>query len=324
MSLLDWLVQHFLPDDPLSADPALPQAVARILGGTDPRLKALGDAPQRLAPVAASALAYARTQAAALPPAVAADPTQWATTPTLRALFVRPDEMARWLARQEEIATWYRRGGAPQCQFLLVAGVEEKQFIGTALRGDTLQQDVIQHSVSFVRQRVLAVADSPEAHHAQVCWQIFDQLVLAALHALAHARSAREELAREAALLQARLLMLRRRRQHLDGALAHDPLGTVEQLEAQLKSNTEALQKAQNTPCTLDECLKVVIEALAHPEAIIASDDRCWRLNPMNVAVAPEDPEGRDICLREVHLHLPEAKQGVAIPLTLQRDWLTP
>lgn len=323
MSLLDWLVEHFAGENEGAQDKELSQAIARIVGGTDPRLKALGDHVSKLRPAAARALDFSRDMAASLPQALEANPSCWASNPYLRALFFKPEALGQWLAHHEELKPWLRgETGSACCYALMVAGIEEKSFFGSCLSGDLLRQDVLQHSISFVRHRLLAVAPDLATHRAQILWQIFDQLVLGALHALAHARSEKDELAREAGLLHSRLLMLRRRQQHLDGALALDPLGSVAQLEAQLKSNTEALQRAREKPCTLDECLDVVVDAMSSPQNVIRCQDEVWRVNAMNLVVGSDDPEAHDLRFRVFYLDLPEAKHGIALPIIIQREWL--
>lgn len=319
MSLLDWLVSHFVGNHIDPAEPDLPAALARVVGGTDPRLRAVSNYENLLAAGTLKALAWSRQIGDSLPPPVAVRPEQWASNPYLRAMFVNAEALQQWVKRAEELRPW-RQGPYPTCWALLVSGTEEKRFFGSTYSNGAIAQDVPLKSLSFVRTRLIAVATDEAEYRAQVRWQVFDQLVLASLHALVHARGEKEELAKELGLLQARLLMLRRRQQHLDGALVIDPMGSVSELEAQLRSNTEALEKAKAHPCSLEECLAVVAKTLASPEKVVSTQPRAWRVNAMNIEVAADDEAGNDLSFTEFSLHLPESKQGVALPICLHKN----
>ena len=101
MGFFDWLLGS--GGEVCPGNERLAGAVERVIDATDPRLRLLGNARERLCPAVTRALDYADRVAASLPPCIETSPQNWAQSPVLRAFFVRPPDVAEALAGSPDL-----------------------------------------------------------------------------------------------------------------------------------------------------------------------------------------------------------------------------
>jgi len=149
MGFFDWL---FGSGPCCEGNERLKVAIERVIEGTDPRIKGIGDAYERLSPVVAAALHYAHGLVGAMPPCIEMTPEAWGQSPMLRAMFARPGDVANTLSGSHDLREFL---GSPQAlgietiHCVVAATRVERTVFGAAMEGDILREDVAQKTVGF-------------------------------------------------------------------------------------------------------------------------------------------------------------------------------
>lgn len=313
MGFFDWLFGN-KSDAP--ANERLQAAVERVIEGTDPRLKAMSGARERLLPAVEHALAYAHGAVSHIPAGIELTPDNWGHTPLLRAFFTRPGDVGEALSASQDLRDFMKSpaaSGMAALHCVVAATRVERTVLGHAMEGEMLRQDVAQRTVSFSDMRIAGFTATEDVLRAGLEDFVLEQLVLAALRDVAENRQRSDQLEAYRQLLQTRLRLLEQGGSGVDSMLATAPREAtdVTRLRNQLAANEAELNEIRPAGVGLDAYLDPVIEALQNAEAIIQPKLIEMRLNAMNIVVGPEVPDGSDIRLVEFSTANPERPRRV-------------
>ena len=308
-----------------AADARLQAAVDKVIAGTDPRLKAIGGARERLLPAVEQALAYAHEAVGRIPPSIVLTPENWTHVPLLRAFFTRPATIADTVAASQDLRSFLQTESALGMETLygVVAATRvERTVLGSAMEGEILRQGVAQKTVSFSDFRLAGFARTePEIRDALEDFML-EQLVLAALRDVASNKERSDQLRGYRQLLQTRLRLLEQSGAGLDSMLESAPHEAADpaHLRSQLAANEAELNELKPAGVGLDSYLDPVIEALHNAEAIIQPRRVSLRLNAMNIIVGPDVEDAAEIELAEFSTANPERPRRVGFLVHLPRS----
>jgi len=322
MGLIDWL---FSSSDKNTGDPQIQAGIERLIQIVDPRLKALSDAPAQLAPAVATALDFCRSTVAALPGPLDASAGNWRTTPLLRALFTRADEVQQIFSRQAVVQEFVEQHPEVQTFYAILGAVlQEKKGFGVALTGDALQHDVAVTTLNFTHHQLHLPCSTPEALDQELVWALFDQLGREILTRLSAIKEGQADLQEEIALL-------RTQQAHLEhqgiGDIFCDesgaPVDTSEALAAQIKSHQAPLGESRQRLLTLDDTLTWIATTLQTPQQLVEVKSLDYRVNSLNQQVPPDQP-GEDLHFSHFSFTAPHPRRGVILRVSYPTAELLP
>lgn len=300
-------------------------AIDSVIQGADPRLKALGDARARLSPAVAHALDFARAIVTALPPPIDLTPQSWTGTPLLRAMFVRPADVAEALSRSIDLREFLESPpalGMTKVHCLVAATRTERTVFGAAMEGDRLRQDVAQKTVGFGDYRLLGFSRDQQPLRKRIEDIVLEALVLAALRDISGNKQRGEQLEAYQKLQAARLRLMEQ-----GGAGMAAMLGSqshkdrdIAELRRKLAQNEAELAALKTGGSALTANLEVLVNALHNAEALMRPQKISLRLNAMNIVVGPEVADGADLELTEFSTANPDRPRRVAFLAAFPRD----
>lgn len=329
MGFFDWLLGAGC-DSP--EDERLEAAIQQVMAATDPRLKALAGARERLAPAVAHALDYARRISLEQPPCTEMRAENWGASPILRALFAQPAEVAQTLNSSPDLREFLASGSAeapdssnaPDPIFCLVATtpVEHATF-GTALEGDMLRREVEQRSVSFRDFRLLGFSPSLADLALRIRDMVLEALVLEALGQVTANRARGLALEAEHGLLSHRLGLMAQSRAGLNGLACegchHQDIAL---LRRQLAENEAQLAASKAGGGGLEATLEQLVQHLAAAETSLPIHPVVLWLNAMNIVAAPGSPDATPITLVEIIRSV--GPRRLALPVAIARESVIP
>lgn len=283
MGLLDWL-RGALGGGTSGEVPGVDDAIERIVQAANPRLKLVSRYKKRLAPGVAASLGHVSALVAAIPPALSAGVADWSSDPRLSAFFANAQDLARAFSRSREVREFFEaHPAATETCALLGMALTERRVLGMGLQGEAVRADVPQTTLSFGDHRVRLCAGSEAGLRAELERRLLEQLAMEGLKRAAGDASRRDDLARDRALLQARLKLLARKGGGLQGALGGDAAGGDERarIAAELEQNAQALAALGGT--VLERELGHVCDILARPGEVLRVAARKVVLDRMNV-----------------------------------------
>lgn len=325
MGFFDWLFSSPLVGEDAAGGERLKHAVERVIEGTDPRLKVVSHAREKLTPAVAQALVFASKMAGSLPPCIEMTPAAWSQSALLRAMYVRPAEVASALSNSLDLRQFL---GSPQAQGLqtvycaIGATRVERTVLGVAMEGDMLRQDVAQKTVGFRDFRLVGFSPSEGALRARLEEVILEGLVLAALRTIADNKQRTDHLEMYRQLLRTRLRLVEQSGAGLDALLgerAHEERDLA-RLRHDLAENEAELNTLHEAGGGRAAALQPVIDALSNAEAVIRADQISLRLNSMNIIVGPEVESASTIDLLEFSTANPDRPRRVAFLVSFPRD----
>ena len=313
MGFFDWL---FSSGDAKEGGERLKAAVDRVIEGTDPRLKAIGGARERLAPAVERALVYAQGVIGQIPAGIELVPENWSATPLLKAFFTRPADIADTLSVSQDLRTFLKSSAATGIDtlFAVVAATRvERTVLGSAMEGGILRQDVAQKTVSFSDFRIAGFSRSEADVRRTLEDFVLEQLVLAALRDVASNKQRSDQLGAYRQLLLTRLRLLEQSGAGGNAMLDAGPRESIDlgRLRTQLAANEAELNELKPANVGLESYLNPVIEALHNAEAIIQPKVVTLRLNAMNIVVGSEAIEASEITLAEFSTLNPDRPRRV-------------
>lgn len=320
MGLFDWLF-----GDRHNGDERLRAAVDKVIAGTDPRLKAVSGARERLTPAVEQALIYAHEAVGKIPAGIELTPENWSREPLLRAFFTRPADIAGTLSASQDLRDFIKTPAAVGLQTLhgVVAGTRvERTVLGQAMEGEMLRQDVAQRTVSFTDLRIAGFAASEAEIRSLLEDFVLEQLVLAALRDMAGNKQRSDQLGAWRQLLQTRLRLLEQSgaglESRLEGGSREAP--DLAQLRRQLAENEAELAAIRPSGNGFERSLDPVLEALRNAGEIIQPKRLNLRLNAMNILVGPEVADAAEIELVEFSTVNPDRPRRVGFLASFPRS----
>lgn len=321
MGFFDWLFGSRVC---CAGDERLRAAIERVIEGVDPRIEAIDDARERLAPAVAHALDYARKLVAPLPPCIEMTPETWRQSPILRAMFARPADILNTLANSLDLREFLESShalGMETVHCVVGATRIERTVFGVAMEGDVLRQDVAQKTVGFDDFRLVGFAPSEVLLRARIEDIVLEELLLAALRDIADNRQRGEHLEQHRQLSLIRLRLLEQSGAGLDAMLAsHSHEGRdIARLRGELAENEAELAALKSAGSGLEAILARLIEALHNAESVIRPQQVLLRLNTMNVVVGAEVTDASIVELIEFSTARPDRPRRVAFLASFPR-----
>ena len=321
MGFFDWL---FGKRECCADDARLKAAVERVIEGTDPRINAIGNARERLAPAVAHALDYAHRFVSPLPPCIEMTPETWARNPLLRAMFVRPADVADTLSNSPDLREFLDSSqalGLDTVHCVIGATRVERTIFGPAMEGDVLRQDIAQKSVGFNDFRLVGFSPTEELLRTRIEEIVLEGLVLAALHGIAGNKQRSEQLEQHRQLLLTRLRLMEQSGAGLDGMLdSHGRDGRdLDWLRKELTENEAELSALKSGGSGFDAIIEQVIDALHNAESVIQPQQLSLRLNSMNIMVNDDVADASTIELIEFSTVNPARPRRVAFLVSFPR-----
>lgn len=302
----------------------LKAAIERVIEGTDPRIRALDNACERLAPAVAEALDYAQGLVASLPPCIEMTPQAWERSPMLRAMFARPAEVANTLSSSPDLREFL---GSPQAlgietvHCVLAATRVERTVFGPAMEGEILREDIARKTVGFDDFRLLGFSPTEALLRARIEEIVLEGLVLAALRAIADNRQHSEQLGTYRQLLLIRLRVLEQSGAGLD-ALHESHCREdrdIARLRRELAANDAGLTALKSNGSGFEAVLDSIVETLHNAKSVIGAQQLSLHLDSMNIVVGAEVPDALNIELIEFSTANPDRPRRVAFLASFPR-----
>lgn len=300
MGILDWFknrADQFAPER--VPDETRRWAIDKAISLTNPRLKLLPNCEKRLAPAVDTTINYLRGLVPALPPVRPLSASSWSGDPTLRAFFVTPADVEDVLARSDNLHTLFAKSPQLDAAYAVLGmAVNEQQVFGLAMRGETIQRDVAQRSVSFSDHKTRLCGTDEARLRNVIGIEIFEYLLSRAMAEIGSERAERQELQGNQSLIRARLRLLQQYGPGLGAMFGDAPAAHSEQerLQAELLENERQLEAIGGGETALAgelDCLKAVLE---NPQDYLRIVPRRLRLSTMNLVIDEgSDEAGADI-----------------------------
>lgn len=277
----------------IGADKALiERAIERVVDGTDPRLRGLGNYRKRLRGAVERAVTHVIDAVDALPEPAEISRQAYSADPRLRAFFVSASHLQEIIGDCKTVKDYLSSvtGPLPDEIFgLLSMEWKEKKVLGMQLSGDTLQRDVSQVTVRFFNHRYLGPAGSEADARRQVKIRGFDYLVELALERIVATRSKRVELEQQQRLLKRKLEAMKAGNWGLETMLAESETGHLDYtaLESEIDTVEKQLLELGSGPVNLEAVYQAIDETLGRPADWIAVREVTLSLDQMLIKVDP-------------------------------------
>jgi hypothetical protein len=271
-------------------DALIERAIERVVDGTDPRLRGLGNYRKRLRTAVEIAVVHVIAVVDAFPEPVEISRRAYRTDPRLRAFFVSADHLQETIGRSKAVKDYVRAVADPlpdEIFGFLTMEWQEKNVLGMALEDDTLRRDVPQVSVNFFNHRYLGAAGSEAEARRQVEIRIFDYLIERALRRIVGARSKRTELENQRRLLQRKLSAMKAGNWGLEPMLAASEIAHPDHraLESEIETVEAQLLELGTRPFNLEAYFEDIDETLGRPADWIARREIQLNLDHMLIKV---------------------------------------
>lgn len=299
-----WPFGHHRDDD----DARLRAAVDRVIAWTDPRLKLLGDAREKLMPAVAAALAYAREFVDSLPICAEMTAEAWGANAILRALFARPAELRQCISASDALKHFLaspEAAGLNRVFCVVAATRNERSVLGAAMQSGQLRQDVVRRTVGFDDFRLAGFARSEVELRQRIESLVLEGLALAVLRRIADGKERSDHLAAYRRLLLIRLRLLEQGGAGLSSLFdsstpAPDEIERMhEHLRHELSLNEAELAALGVGTAGLDGILGLVADTLNDARALIQAQPLSLRLDAMNTLVGADADDAVTVDLLE-------------------------
>jgi hypothetical protein len=283
------------------------RAIERVVDGTDPRLRGLGNYRKRLRPAVEQAVVYVIDLVDAMPEPVEISRRAYSTDPRLRAFFVSPTHLQEVIGHSKLVTAFLREvaGPPPDKIFgLLSMDWAEKHVLGIELVGDILRRDVPQVAVSFFNHRFVGPGGSEAETRKQLKLRVFDYLVGEALKSIVTARGKRSELQQQQRLLKHKMNAMKAGDWGLEGMLAAteaEPLDHAA-LESEIAAIEAELLELGAASVNLDAVFEAVDATLGRPADWISGRELTLNLDASLIkADASSSRTTRELKLNEIY-----------------------
>ena len=262
----------------------LTEAVAAVVEGTDPRIRAISGYHKKLRPAIQTSVRYVQRMVDHIPGPVTLAPSRYGSDPVVHACFSSIDDMNAFLAQSRELQDVVRdarTGQAKHAYGFLVMQRQEKNVFAPALVNGQLRQDIAQVRVSFANRQVVDPAISGYLARRQLMRHAFSGLIASALNRLIALQSAHDEDSRQIAIERTRLQALQHRRQGLDDLITGADEDELEIAELQQHQGDDS-PPPKHSLDTLEDYLDQIVQVFAHPDRHLHVEPASVHLTRMN------------------------------------------
>gem|GEM_PF-1179681 len=179
------------------------EALEGIAAASAPLACSPGDCRRALAPALGRAAEHLRRALAEIPGPVELAAGRWARDPLLRALFVSPEAISRFLAADPALRDFFAHTGSGCAFALLTARRLERTVFAPLLEGDLLRRDEAQTMVEFEELALLEPSADEEALRRAAARRLLGEIAGRRVAATLALRRRREALREEKTLLAA-------------------------------------------------------------------------------------------------------------------------
>lgn len=289
------------------------EALEGIAAASAPLACSPGDCRRELAPALARAARHLRCALAEIPGPVELAAARWSQDPLLRALFVTPAAIHRFLAADTALRAHFVRTGAGAAYALLTARRRERTVFAPLREGDILRRDEAQTVVEFEELELLEPSADEEALRRAAARRLLGEVAGRRVAATLALRRRREELREQKTLLAAQWKIAATRR---GGTEAARPPEALAALAREIESLADEAAGGR-------EFLRRLAALFAAPEKAFAVRPLRLHLNWLGVKLPrPRAPgEAAEIALAE---WVPaEGERRVALFVRVPRsEWL--
>jgi hypothetical protein len=310
MSILDWFRGSSSGGAGAAEDALVREACERVVQLANPRLRFARRYRQRLTPALHTAMDYAHSLVANVPPALDASPAAWQASGSMRAFFATGEEVLRTFSQLPELRAWFDANPTHGEVYTVLSMVlVERHVLGAALEGDIVRRDVPQTTVSFTDHRARMFGASEAQLRDEIERRIVDQLSLSALVSATDDASQREVLEQERALLRMRLRLLQSQGAGVSGLgiRVNPQLGEVARIQMDLAVNAANLNSLAAGHQSLDYQLDRLCDVLSNPAQHFSVSTRRLRVDRMNIVVDEKSAQpAEDLDLRIARIPMPD------------------
>jgi polyhydroxyalkanoate synthesis regulator phasin len=272
------------------------QAIERVVDHSNPRIRALSGYRRKLYDPVSRCLDYCAELVGRMPGPVVLDRETWASDPLVNSLFGSVDSLRRAITGPQ-VRRYLREtalGTGDCCAVMLLVPLVRTQ-LGMDLRGDTVQRDVKQTTVSFTDPETVLPAADPDAVRHQAAETLMDTLVGVVVKDIAEQEGRIAELEDRIRIVKIKQKALAPHG-HAMNILGEDlgpRMAEVDALAKRVEELEKELAEARVGLATLDDYLERLSALLAHPEVHVDARLERVRLDRMNVVryVGDDDPE---------------------------------
>ena len=281
----------------------LRQTIEQVVDASEPRIRLIGNYPEKLADAVETALHHSGRVLQQLPTAVTLGRCAWVKDPQVNAFFATATDVRGVLSADMRVRTFFANNDRLECFALLLMVKREIETFGTVLAGEMLVREVRQTQVSFSHHQLFFPAASEAELRRELKQRMLVFLATRAQERINELRTRRGTLEEQRRQLQAQVRAWRMQGQGLRPLLSSTD--TDEQrladLEQRMMRTEEDLVAARNQLATLDDYLKQVLLVLSQPETYLRVQPLSLRLNRLGVKLAADSSEpGETLALIEL------------------------
>ncbi|MEE4379976.1 MAG: hypothetical protein V2J55_21010 [Candidatus Competibacteraceae bacterium] len=274
-------------------DEALIQAaIERVVDGTDPRLRAVGNYQRKLRDAVEYAVDYVDTLVDSLPSALDVDTRRFTADPRLRAFFVSADHVRETLGYSRSIRAHIQKHPQPRPAVVYATlGMEriEKTVLGMELQGEVIKRDVPRVAVNFSGHRIVFPSHSEKAARWELKKRAFDHLIETVLQRLVSIRARRQQLERQLTLYQKKAKTFQAGNPGLQALLnpsSQEPTDWAG-LEQQMREIEAELISIRTDFKTIEHYLAEIAKGLQEAEQHLQVEHLSLNLDHMNYKATP-------------------------------------
>ena len=163
-----------------SEEKEISSAVETIVGGTDSRLRAIGNYQKRLRKSARELLDYIEGLVADIPPAVQVNHTAYSVDSLVNSLFLSTQQMHRLFSQSQPVQEFFKNVENPHRQevfALLFLTRMEKNILGAEIHGEMILKEVRQTSISFTNHQLIAPQATEESLRGALKKTLFESVI---------------------------------------------------------------------------------------------------------------------------------------------------
>lgn len=296
MGLLSRLFHRDRTNDSYVEEARIDDAIARVVA-IHPRLKLASRYRDRLKQPVATALQYIESLIASLPAPFDANPTAWASNPSLRAFFATSDDIILAFARSDEVRGFFDRNPTSVDVYCALGmAMTERHTLGAAQEGNSVHLDVPQTTLCFSDHRARICAASASLLDEEIERRLIDQLALEGLGSLASDRA--ERVARGRELLQERVALLQRQGAGIRSIVGGDAVVESDEMtrvQMEIVQNADSLAALRVPTDIIELELDSICKVFTEPAGHLSVSSRHICIDMMNVVQNAAAPRGRDV-----------------------------
>ena len=310
MSLFSAIAELIKPAPP--PDPEVAAALDRVIGMTDPLVRAAPHLEKHLAGAVEHALGYCAGLVAALPGPLEINRQAFSQDPLIHALFATAADIDPMLGRSQAIRDYLER---PECWeadcfcAMLAARRWQKRQFGMAQQGDIIRNDVPQEVLYFSDQTLIEPTCDLDRTRDRLRARALESLLTAFNSHVDALRRARLNLRADLSVEQAQLLVSR---QHDDAEHTAEHTRHLAELEFRLSQNADSLMP--------ENLVETLADFLRHPESALSLTPVTVRVDRLGIVQREDTPDDQVQTLKFPELSSRDRRQHIATLVRITRE----